>query len=78
MKRLTRTVEAPGSPVLGIDGVIGVQEKAPVALDLRLESVMEGVLVTGTAVRRPRGVRKVSGAAGHRGRGGLPGDVLVP
>ncbi|MFF9689938.1 YceD family protein [Streptomyces sp. NPDC014623] len=49
MKRLTRSVEAPGSPVLGIDGVIGVPESAPVALDLRLESVMEGVLVTGTA-----------------------------
>ncbi|MFE9723310.1 YceD family protein [Streptomyces sp. NPDC005794] len=49
MKRLTRSVEAPGTPVLGIDGVIGVPEKAPVALDLRLESVMDGVLVTGTA-----------------------------
>ncbi len=49
MKRLSRSVEAPGSPVLGIDGVIGVPEGAPVELDLRLESVMEGVLVTGTA-----------------------------
>ncbi|CAM5395082.1 DUF177 domain-containing protein [Streptomyces atroolivaceus] len=46
-KRLTRTAEAPKD--LGIDGVIGVPENAPVALDLRLESVMEGVLVTGTA-----------------------------
>ncbi|MGW5732808.1 MULTISPECIES: YceD family protein [Streptomyces] len=49
-QRLTRTVEAPGSPdVLGIDGVIGVPAGAPVELKIRLESVMEGVLVTGTA-----------------------------
>jgi uncharacterized protein len=47
MKRLTRTADAPKD--LGIDGVIGVPENAPLALDLRLESVMEGVLVTGTA-----------------------------
>ncbi|MFF5894411.1 YceD family protein [Streptomyces argenteolus] len=47
LKRLTRTAEAPKD--LGIDGVIGVPENAPLALDLRLESVMEGVLVTGTA-----------------------------
>lgn len=46
LKRLTRSVEAPGD--LGIDGVIGVPEGAPVELDFRLESVMEGVLVTGT------------------------------
>ncbi|MFF1839235.1 YceD family protein [Streptomyces sp. NPDC058231] len=45
--RLTRSVDAPKD--LGIDGVIGVPEDAPVELDLRLESVMEGVLVTGTA-----------------------------
>ncbi|MFF2330458.1 MULTISPECIES: YceD family protein [unclassified Streptomyces] len=49
LQRLTRSVEAPGTPALGIDGVIGVPEGAPVELDLRLESVMEGVLVTGTA-----------------------------
>ncbi|MER5744757.1 YceD family protein [Streptomyces sp. NPDC002225] len=50
LQRLSRTVDAPGPPaVLGIDGVIGVPEGAPVELDLRLESVMEGVLVTGTA-----------------------------
>ncbi|MDQ0793772.1 DUF177 domain-containing protein [Streptomyces sp. B1I3] len=47
LKRLTRSVQAPKD--LGIDGVIGVPENAPLALDLRLESVMEGVLVTGTA-----------------------------
>jgi uncharacterized protein len=34
---------------LGLKGVIGVPEGAPVELELRLESVMEGVLVTGTA-----------------------------
>lgn len=47
MKRLTRTADAPAD--LGIADVIGVPEGAPVELDLRLESVMEGVLVTGTA-----------------------------
>ncbi|MGW0908080.1 YceD family protein [Streptomyces sp. NPDC002853] len=50
LQRLTRSVEAPGSPaVLGIEGVIGVPTGAPVELKIRLESVMEGVLVTGTA-----------------------------
>ena len=50
LQRLTRSVEAPGSPgVFGIDGVIGVPAGAPVELEIRLESVMEGVLVTGTA-----------------------------
>ncbi len=43
---MTRTVPAP--PDLGIE-VLGVAEGAPVELDLRLEAVMEGVLVTGTA-----------------------------
>ncbi|MFJ2827141.1 YceD family protein [Streptomyces sp. NPDC087263] len=47
LQRLSRTVDAPKD--LGIQGVIGVPEGAPVELDLRLESVMEGVLVTGTA-----------------------------
>ncbi|MFC7218223.1 YceD family protein [Streptomyces polyrhachis] len=46
MKKLTRSVAAPAD--LGIE-VIGVPEGAPVELDIRLESVMEGVLVTGTA-----------------------------
>lgn len=46
MRETTRTVPAP--PDLGID-VLGVAEGAPVELDLRLEAVMEGVLVTGTA-----------------------------
>ncbi|MEV6018665.1 MULTISPECIES: YceD family protein [unclassified Streptomyces] len=47
LQRLTRTIDAPAD--LGIQGVIGVPEGAPVELELRLESVMEGVLVTGTA-----------------------------
>lgn len=47
LRKLTRSAPAPKD--LGIAGVIGVPEGAPVELDLRLESVMEGVLVTGTA-----------------------------
>ncbi|WP_399016173.1 YceD family protein [Streptomyces sp. FIT100] len=47
LQRLSRSV--PGPKDLGIEGVIGVPEGAPVELELRLESVMEGVLVTGTA-----------------------------
>jgi uncharacterized protein len=47
MKRLTRSAPAPED--LGIDQVIGVPRGAEIQLDLRLESVMEGVLVTGTA-----------------------------
>lgn len=53
MQRLTRTVEAPGgdrrSTGFGIKDVISVPPGSPVELDLRLESVLEGVLVTGTA-----------------------------
>ncbi|MEW1791389.1 YceD family protein [Streptomyces niveus] len=47
LKRLTRSAAAPKD--FGIDGVIGVPEGAPMELRIRLESVMEGVLVTGTA-----------------------------
>jgi uncharacterized protein len=47
MKKVSRSVPAPDD--LGIRDVIGVPEDAVVELDLRLESVMEGVLVTGTA-----------------------------
>ncbi|GAA4802781.1 YceD family protein [Nocardioides caeni] len=42
-RELSRTVPAPAD--LGIE-VLGVPEGAPVELDLRLEAVMEGVLVT--------------------------------
>lgn len=45
-RQVTRTVPAPTD--LGIE-VLHVPEGAPVELDLRLEAVMEGVLVTGTA-----------------------------
>jgi len=46
MKRIRRTVEAPAD--LGIE-VIGVPTGSPIELDLMLESVVEGVLVTGSA-----------------------------
>ena len=46
------TVDAPEN--LGIP-VIGVPPGSPVELDLRLESVVEGVLVTGTATVHLRG-----------------------
>lgn len=46
MKKVSREVPAPKD--LGNE-VIGVPENAVLRLDLRLESVMEGVLVTGTA-----------------------------
>jgi uncharacterized protein len=45
MKQLSREVKSPGK--LGIE-FIGVPDDAMIELDLRLESVMEGVLVTGT------------------------------
>ena len=44
--QVTRTVPAPAD--LGIE-VLHVPEGSPVELDLRLEAVMEGVLVTGSA-----------------------------
>jgi uncharacterized protein len=44
-RELSRTVPAPAD--LGIE-VLHVPEGSPVELDLRLEAVMEGVLVTGT------------------------------
>lgn len=45
LREYQRRVPAPAG--LGLD-VIGVPEGAPLALELRLESVTEGVLVTGT------------------------------
>ena len=44
--QVSRSVPAPAD--LGIE-VLRVPEGSPVELDLRLEAVMEGVLVTGTA-----------------------------
>ncbi len=52
LKVVRETVEAPSD--LGIE-VIGVPEGSPVELDLRLESVVEGVLVTGLATLELRG-----------------------
>ena len=52
MRAVQTSVEAPAD--LGID-VIGVPPGSPVELDLRLESVVEGVLVTGTATVEVRG-----------------------
>ncbi|QWC85432.1 DUF177 domain-containing protein [Nocardioidaceae bacterium] len=43
-----RTLTVPAPADLGIE-VIGVPEGSPVELQLRLEAVMEGVLVTGSA-----------------------------
>ncbi len=51
-REVSRSVPAPVD--LGIE-VIGVPEGDPVQLELRLESVMEGVLVTGSARARARG-----------------------
>jgi uncharacterized protein len=53
MKKVSRTVPAPAD--LGLADVIGVPKGAEIELDLRLESVMEGVLVTGTAHAPLRG-----------------------
>ncbi len=44
LQQLDRTVRAPAGWKVEL---IGVPEGAPVELDLRLESVMEGVLVSG-------------------------------
>lgn len=52
MMLVQRTAEAPAE--LGID-VIGVPQGSPVEFDLRLESVVEGVLLTGTAEVRLAG-----------------------
>ena len=46
LRELTTSVPAPEG--IGSD-IIGVPPASPIALDLRLESVVDGVLVTGTA-----------------------------
>lgn len=46
MRELTRTATAPAD--MGV-ALIGVPEGSPVELDLRLEAVGEGILVTGSA-----------------------------
>jgi uncharacterized protein len=53
MRRISRTAPAPADLSLG--GVVGVPEGADLELDVRLESVMEGVLVSGTAAARTEG-----------------------
>jgi uncharacterized protein len=50
MRTLHRTAPAPpGEQAIGIDGVIGVPEGSDVEMDLSLESVTEGVYLSGTA-----------------------------
>ena len=51
-REVTRTVPAPAD--LGIE-VLAVPEGSPVELDLRLEAVVDGVLVTGSATVGLRG-----------------------
>ena len=50
----TVSVTAPAPADLGIE-VLGVPEGSPVRFELRLEAVVEGVLVTGTAKAGPVG-----------------------
>jgi uncharacterized protein len=47
LRKVSRTLKAPEG--LGIVDVIGVPADSEIVLELRLESVVEGVLVTGTA-----------------------------
>ena len=48
LRTYSRTVDAPAEPPLGIE-TIGVPPGSPVELDVLLESVTEGVYVSGTA-----------------------------
>ncbi|MEV7420869.1 DUF177 domain-containing protein [Streptomyces sp. NPDC089919] len=52
-QKVSRTVPAPED--LGLAGVISVPQGADMQLGLRLESVMEGVLVTGISVAKAVG-----------------------
>jgi uncharacterized protein len=51
---ITVSREVPAPAGMGTD-VIGVADGSPLRVDLRLESVMEGVLVTGTVAGRATG-----------------------
>lgn len=53
MRKVSRALEAPEG--LGIADVIGVPGESEIRLELRLESVVEGVLVTGTAAAHVEG-----------------------
>ena len=70
-REVSRTVPAPAD--LGIE-VLRVPEGSPVELDLRLEAVMEGVLVTGTA----HGRRSRASAYGAWSRSPTSVEVEVP
>ncbi|OLL76608.1 hypothetical protein Ae168Ps1_5023 [Pseudonocardia sp. Ae168_Ps1] len=55
-RTVQRTVPAPsGDAAIGLAGVIAVPEDSEVDLDLSLESVTEGVYVSGTAAARLEG-----------------------
>ena len=76
LRTVQSTVPAPSE--LGI-AVIRVPEGSPLELDLRLEAVVEGVLVTGTVLGAARGrVRPLPDRDLRRGRGGCPGAVHLP
>ncbi|GAA3024975.1 DUF177 domain-containing protein [Kitasatospora albolonga] len=53
LRKASRTLPAPAD--LGIEDVIGVPAGSEIELDIRLESVVEGVLVTGTATAHVEG-----------------------
>ncbi|GAA1874425.1 YceD family protein [Pseudonocardia ailaonensis] len=59
MRTVARTVPGPGADdpekAIGLVGVLAVPPDSPVELDLRLESVTEGVYVSGTARARLAG-----------------------
>ena len=62
-RRVSFAAEAPAE--LGIE-VLGVPEGSPVEFDLRLEAVMEGVLVTGTGVGVSRTVTERTASRSRR------------
>ena len=75
MRTLSRSVPAPAD--LGVD-LLGVPEGSTLELDLRLESVVEGVLVSGTVPAPSTGecVRCLDPVSGHA-RGRPPGAVRL-